>query len=152
MCIANANFCAATHDCVVIGCGGPYGLSTAATVIPLGDASSTLGHNAVSSTLGCTTLLCIAGFACMVPAIKVMCFNACFLSHCRIGSICLSMSISSFLKLPGPFFITDCKFFIASIIASAGVTTGCVRYQRWKKMVSEILSALVLVQKMLWHQ
>ncbi len=152
MCITNANFCAATHNRVVIGCGGPYGLSTAATVIPLGDALSTLGHNAVFSTLGCTTLLCIAGFACTVSAIKVTCFDACLLSHCRIASICLSMSISSFLKLPGPCFITNRKFFIALIIASAGVTTGCVRYQCWKKTVSEILFALVLVQKMLWHR
>ncbi len=152
MCIVNADFCAATHNPVVIGCGGPYGLSTAAIVIPLGNASSTLGCNAVFSTLGCTTLLCIAGFACTVPAVKVTCFDACFLSHCRIASICLSMSISSLSKLLGPFFIADCKFFIATIIASAGVTTGCMSYQCWKKMVSEILSALVLVQKMLWHQ
>ncbi len=152
MCIANANFCVATCNRVVIGCSGPYGLSTAATMIPLGDASSTLGRNAVFSTLGCTTLSCTAGFACMVPAVKVTCFDACFLPHYRIASICLSMSISSLSKLLGPFFIIDRKFYIASIIASAGVTTGCVRYRCWNKTVSEILSTLVLVQKMLWHQ
>lgn len=36
-----------------------------------------------------------------VSALKAMCFNACFLSHCRIASIGLSMSISSFLNYHG---------------------------------------------------
>jgi hypothetical protein len=109
---------------IIIGCGSPYGLSTTAAEITLGDVSVTL-VDAVSCS--CSGTIC---FSSAVDAAKVTWFGFCVPISTgleRMASNYLNTSISAMPTLLALFFKMPRKLPISLIIALVGVTTGCVR-------------------------
>ena len=110
---------------VVIGCGGPYGLSTTAATTTLGDPSVTLGGELKGPFISG-----VGEVNGTVDSAKVTCFCCCVLSFfvdCKMSSICLNASISAAPTSFDRLRKTDRRSPIALIMASACVTAGCVR-------------------------